>query len=94
MKKDPLTALQKHFEEQYGKLDVTLWRAKKRRRSNADVGPQDTAIESEEEWQGIKSLVDTPESTFKPQIVSFTETTDMTEEEVTSYKSFMVTAFC
>jgi superfamily II DNA/RNA helicase len=94
MTKDPLAALQKHFEERYGKLDVTLSRPKKRKRSHADVEPQETAIESEEEeWQGIRSLADTSESTFKPQIISFTETTDMTEEVTTSYKSFMVASF-
>lgn len=89
MTEDPLTALQRHFEEQYGKLEVGGSRKKKRKRDHIEVKPQEIVSESEEEWQGIQT-VDYSPPTFAPQIVSFTETTEATEEEVASYKSFMV----
>jgi len=89
MTEDPLTALQRHFEEQYGKLDVG-GRKKKRKRSHVEVEPpKEVPTDSDKEWQGIQS-VENPQSTMEPQIISFTETTEVTEEEVTSYKSFMV----
>ena len=89
MTQDPLTALQRHFEEQYGKLNAGVTR-KKRKRGHVEMeSPTEVAGVSDEEWQGIQS-VENPQSNVKPQIISFTETTEVTEDEVTAYKSFMV----
>lgn len=89
MTDDPLTALQRYFEKEYGEIDFGV-RKKKRKRSRFEVEPQVEIVnESEEEWQGIQT-VENPQSTVGPQIVSFNETTEATEDEATPHKSFMV----
>lgn len=89
MTEDPLTALQRYFEEEYGEIDVGV-RKRKRKRSHFKAEPQIEVVnESEEEWPGIQTM-ENPPSTVQPQVISFTETTEVTEDEVTSYKSFMV----
>lgn len=89
MTEDPLTALQRYFEEEYGEIDAGV-RKKKRKRSHFQVESQiEIVSESEEEWPGIQTT-ENPPSTVQPQIISFTETTEVTEDEGTSYKSFMV----
>ena len=89
MTEDRLTALRRHFEEEYGKLDVRV-RRKKRKRSHVEVEPpKDVVSDSDEEWHGIES-VEYLHSTGEAQVISFTETTEVTEDEATSYKLFMV----
>ena len=89
MTDDPLTALQQYFEKEYGEIEVGV-RKKKRKRNRFEVEPRVEIVnESEEEWQGIQT-VENPQSTVEPQIISFTETTEATEDEVAPYKSFMV----
>lgn len=89
MTKDPLTALQRHFEEQYGKLEEVGNRNKKRKRSHIDMRPEKTVSDSDEEWQGIQTI-DNSQPKVEPQVVSFTEMTEIAEDEIVSYKSFMV----
>jgi hypothetical protein len=100
MTEDPLLALHRHFEEQYGKLNLPGLRGKKRKRGSVEPEPElqkEQATDSEEEWQGIKDDGDDSEdspSVAGPEVVSFTETTEITEDaEVVSYKSFMVESF-
>ena len=87
---DALKALQRHFEEEYGILDLRI-RKKKRKYDQIELEPQnEIANESEEEWQGILSSVDGCDGAIEPQVVSFAAMTETTEDAVTSYKSFMV----
>jgi hypothetical protein len=105
MTEDPLLALHRHFEEQYGTLSLPGVRGKKRKRHNVEPEPEpepepqkEQGAESEEEWQGFDDMRDDESDdendaylATKPEVVSFTETTEATEEsEVVSYKSFMV----
>jgi hypothetical protein len=99
MSEAPLLALQRHFEEQYGKLNLPGLRGKKRKRGHVRPEPElpkEQATNSEEEWQGINGDAsdddtDDPPSVAGPEVVSFTETAEITEDaEVVSYKSFMV----
>jgi hypothetical protein len=99
MTEDPLLALQRHFEEQYGKVNLPGLRGKKRKRGTVEPEPEpekEQATDSEGEWQGIKDdnsnddSDDCP-SVAGPEVVSFTETTEIAEDaEVVSYKLFMV----
>jgi hypothetical protein len=104
MTEDPLVALHRHFEEQYGALNLPGVRGKKRKRHNVEPEPElepqkEEEAEPEEEWQGFEDMRDDESDDEsddsltipKPEVVSFTEATEATEEpEVTSYKSFMV----
>ena len=90
MTKDPFAALQRHFEEQYGKLGLSGSRKKKQKRGHLDPDPQEEALESEEEWLGVER--DLSPSTHKPTVITFTENEDVTEEApMVTLKSFMVT---
>jgi hypothetical protein len=100
MKEDPLTALQRHFEEQYGKLDIPGVKSKKRKRRQVEETQKDDSwVSSDEEWNGIESTVNVqPEPsprvisfTDSVQVVSFTDSVQAAEEDdPKSYKSFMV----
>jgi len=87
---DPLVALQRHFEEQYGKLELRGSKTKKRKRGQTDSEPQEEVVESEEEWLGLggeELNACTPEAT----VITFTEHQEVIEEPpVTMNKSFMV----
>jgi hypothetical protein len=88
---DPLIALHRHFEEQYGTLSIPRLKSKKRKRHQVEeeVQKEDQAVDSAQEWFGIQDnpIPKGPD----PQVISFTESTDIIEEEdATSYKSFMV----
>ena len=87
---DPLVALHRHFEEQYGTLRIPgLKRKRKHHQVEEEVQKEDQAVDSAEEWFGIQ---DNPiPKGPAPQVISFSESTDIIEEEhATSYKSFMV----
>jgi hypothetical protein len=88
---DALSALQRHFEEQYGKLEIPGSRGKKQKRRHGveERLEEEQVVNSDEEWMGIQEdPVDTGPS---PQIFSFTDSTGIIEEEdPTLYKSFMV----
>jgi len=86
MTENQLTALRRHFEEEYGRLDVGV-RRKKRKQSHVEVeSAKNIVSESDEEWHGIEYS----QSTAEPQVISFTETAELTEDETTTYKGFMV----
>jgi hypothetical protein len=91
MMDDALSALQQHFEEQYGKLEIPGSTGKKRKRRHVveERHEEEKAVNSDEEWHGIQDdPVDTGPS---PQVFSFTDSTGIVEEEdLTLYKSFMV----
>ncbi len=91
--KDPLLALQRHFEEQYGSIDIPKNKSKKRKRSHVQTEVEkEQGYESEEEWQGIQDTAVIVEPTIAPVVVEFTETSDVVEDEpeIISKKSFMV----
>ena|SRR5256885_17050301 len=91
--KDPLLALQRHFEEQYGSIDIPKSKSKKRKRSHVQPEVEKEQVsESEEEWQGIRATAVIVEPTIAPVVVEFTETDEVVEDEpeIISKKSFMV----
>lgn len=90
--KDPLLALQRHFEEQYGTIDVPKSRSKKRKRGHTEEEAEEEQVpESEEEWRGIQDAYDASESSRAPLVIEFRETGEVIEEpELVSKKSFMV----
>ena len=90
--KDPLLALHRHFEEQYGTIDIPRSKSKKRKRGHTEEQVEKEHLsESEEEWQGIQETPNEIQSTTAPVIVEFRETGQVLEEpEVASKKSFMV----
>jgi hypothetical protein len=86
MTEDPLEALQRHFEEQYGKIEVGV----RKRRKLSHIEPE-SSTDTEEEWQGIQDdEEDNSPPTQKPQIVSFTETANITQTPDTGAKTFLV----
>ena len=96
--KDPLLALQRHFEEQYGTIDIPKSKSKKRKRGRTDEDvPKEQVPESEEEWQGIQDTPpeDSRPSTTGPVVVEFRETgeEELEEPEIVSKKAFMVILF-
>jgi hypothetical protein len=87
---EALTALQRHFEEQYGELEVPgINRKKRKHTSDTPTSHRLGLASSDEEWTGIQD--DNGRSNPPPKVVSFTETTDTTDESrFVSYGSFMV----
>jgi len=93
MAKDALTALQMHFEEQYGKLDMTGAKGKKRKRTNPEEKEEKTAGgDSEEEWRGIQDGSNDEEIQPEPQLVVFTGGEDLNDALDVRSSSFMVLA--
>jgi hypothetical protein len=99
--KDPLRALQRHFEEQYGSLDIPKIKSKKRKRGHVEPEPEKEQVsESEEEWHGIQdtsvsvgpTVESRVESRVEPVVVEFRETGEGLEEPevVSKKKDFMV----
>jgi hypothetical protein len=91
MTEDPLTALQRHFEEQYGRLELPGSKSKKRKRGQIDVEPQEeVVVESEAEWLSVRDDTCALEAT----VITFTEHHEVIEESpVTTHNSFMVNRF-
>jgi hypothetical protein len=91
MTEDPLTARQRHFEEQYGKFELPGSKSKKIKRGQIDVEPQEeVVVESEEEWLSVRDDTCALEAT----VITFTEHHEVIEESpVTTHKSFMVNRF-
>jgi hypothetical protein len=87
MTEGALLALQKQFEEQYGKLEIHRVKKKKRKRTVEVQSANEVSIEWEQEWGGIQDVHDLPPV---PKVVEFTETTTTNEVDTKSYKSFMV----
>jgi len=85
---DALLALQRHFEEQYGKLEMSEVNRRKRKRKEEAAPSKQDLIESDEEWEGIQNSVSQPH----PQVVEFKETQKTDTVDTKSYKSFMVTS--
>jgi len=85
---DALLALQRHFEEQYGKLEMPEVRRRKRKRNEETEPPKQQPIESDEGWGGIQNKVAQP----NPEVVEFKETQKTDTLDTKSYKSFMVTS--
>jgi len=97
--KDPLLALQRHFEEQYGTIDIPKSKSKKRKRGHTEKEvAKEQVPESEEEWQGIQDTPpeDSRPSTAGPMVVEFRETgeEELEEPEIVSKKAFMVIILC
>jgi len=86
MTEDPLSALQRHFEEQYGKLELPGSKRKKRKRGQDDAEPPERiVVESEKDRES--DLETTPKAT----VIAFTEHEEAIEEApMTTHKSFMV----
>jgi hypothetical protein len=86
MTEDRLAALQQHFEEQYGKLELPGSKRKKRKRGQDDAElPERVVVESE------KDLENDLERTPKATVIAFTEHEEAIEETpITTHKSFMV----
>ena len=86
MTEDPLSALQRHFEEQYGKLELPGSKRKKRKRGQDDAEPPERiVVESEKDREN--DLETTPKAT----VIAFTEHEEAIEEApITTHKSFMV----
>jgi hypothetical protein len=88
MVKRALTALQKHFEEQYGKLEVPRARGKKRKRGNVGVTPpEEEQAQSDEEWQGIRDeeekIQPQQNKLPTPEVITFTESGENAGEVAT-----------
>jgi hypothetical protein len=85
MSEDPLAALQRHFEEQYGKLELPESKRKKRKRGQDDAEPPERVVV---ESEGLENdLKTTPTAT----VIAFTEHAEAIEEApITTHKSFMV----
>lgn len=90
MADDPLTALQQHFEGQYGKLELPGSRKKKRKRGQIDPKPkEEVSVEFEEEWLGMDD--DPVTATTEATIITFTEIEgDVEETPIQTSKSFLV----
>jgi hypothetical protein len=86
MTEDALLALQRHFEEQYGKLEIPGARKKKRKRTEEEERPKEE-VDSEDEWGGIQ---DGSISQPDPKVVEYKDTVSIDEVDTKSYKSFMV----
>jgi hypothetical protein len=87
MTEDALLALQRHFEEQYGKLEMPGTRKKKRKRTEEEERPEEKVADSEDEWGGIQ---DDSVLQQDPKVVEYKDTTSIDEVDTKSYKSFMV----
>jgi hypothetical protein len=86
MTEDPLAALQRHFEEQYGKLELPGSKRKKRKRGQDDAEPPERVVVESE-----KGLEYHLETTPKATVIAFTEHEEAIEEATfTTHKSFMV----
>lgn len=93
MAKDALAALQRHFEEQYGKLDMTGAKGKKGKRKQHEEKDEEAAgSDSEEEWRGIQDGNDHEEIQPEPQLVVFTEGEDLNDALDARPSIFMVLA--
>jgi len=86
-----LLALQRHFEEQYGKLEMPGARRKKRKRTEEEERPNEEIVDSEEEWGGIQDN-SAAQSAARPdaKVVEYKETDATDGVDTKSYKSFMV----
>lgn len=88
MTEDGLLALQRHFEEQYGKLEIPgVKRKNKRKRTGETEPPTEETADWEQEWGGIG---DDKASNPDPKVVEFKETQETDQVDKKSYKSFMV----
>lgn len=86
MTEDALLALQRHFEEQYGKLEI-FGRKKKRKRTEEEERRREEVEDSEDEWGGIQ---DESVSQQDPKVVEYKDTASIDEVDTKSYNSFMV----
>jgi len=85
MTEDPLAALQRHFEEQYGKLERPESKRKKKKRGQDDAEPPERVVVESEDLEN--DLETTPTAT----VIAFTEHEEAIEEApITTHKSFMV----
>ena len=85
---DALLALQRHFEEQYGKLEMSEVKRRKRKQKEETEPPKQEQTESDEEWGGIQNTASQPD----PQVVEFKEAQKTDTLDTKSYRSFMVTS--
>ena len=85
MTEDPLAALQRHFEQQYGKLGLPELKIRKRKRGQDDAEPpEQVVVESED-------LENDLETTPKATVIAFTEHEEAIEKApITTHKPFMV----
>ena len=93
MSKDALTALHRHFEQQYGKLEFQEARGKKRKRKELRKEPEEKVesdFEDEEEWQGIQDEDDNVEEKPEPEVVIFNDGTQSDDISTMKPSSFMV----
>lgn len=93
MSKDALTALHRHFEQQYGKLEFQEARGKKRKRKEPRKEPEEKVesdFEDEEEWQGIQDDDDNVEEKPEPEVVIFNDGTQSDDISTMKPSSFMV----
>lgn len=90
---DPLAALRRHFEDEYGKLDISI-RKKKRKRGLPESIYQnkEAAKHLADEWQGINDEIqEKPPPTITPQIITFFDTNEANSgSEIALHKTFMV----
>ena len=96
MSKDALAALQRHFEEQYGKLDLGHARGKKRKRKQVKEEAEEEKAQSDsEEWQGIENGEDNEqEQTIQPEVIVFKDDTQDDNVSVMKSSAFMVRMPC
>src|SRR5579871_623987 len=96
MSKDALAALRRHFEEEYGKLDLGHARGKKRKRKQViEEAEEEKAQSDSEEWQGIENGEDNEqEQTIQPEVIVFKDDTQDDNVSVMKSSAFMVRMPC
>jgi hypothetical protein len=85
-KDEAFAALERHFEQHYGKIDTPKRREKKRKRDQTDVIPEEhEQFEDADEWHGI----DNAPPAIVPKIITFTEP-GTSDDEVSAPSAFLV----
>ena len=89
---DPLAALRRHFEDEYGKLDISISKKKRKRGLPESIYQNKEAKLSIDEWQGINDEIqEGSPPTITPQIITFFDTNEANlGSEIGSHKTFMV----